>query len=375
MIDGVGCGATCAFAVQNWGLGHAARSLVLIRALVARGDRVLILMQPGPGMRLLRDELGDACDFHPCQDIPVPLSRWRVLFYLGMTVSMPRLWWCFYREQRVTERLVAAHAIDLVVSDSRLGVWSRHVPSYVISHSLRQIIPGRIRWIECLVEWGQRRLLRHYHKVLIPDLEPDGGLSGDLGHRCTLDWGADRLVYIGPLADVVRPGVREDVDFFFSISGAEPQRTLFEQQVLAALPHVHGRVIVTLGRPDQAGEVREVDGATVYGYLDREQQAEMLNRARLVVTRSGYTTLMELATLGKKALFVPTPGQSEQEYLARFHRRQGRIWSMSQQRLDVVRDLARAETTPGLMRVSASDAGQRFLTVIGAARAQAPVAD
>lgn len=363
------------FAVQNWGLGHAARSLVLIRALVERGDAVTVLMQPGPGMRLLQNELGDACGFYPYADIPTPLSRWRVLFYLRMALDMPRIGWRFKREHRLTERLVAERGFELVVSDSRLGVWSRQVPSFCISHSLRQIIPGRIRWIERLVEWGQRRLLRHYQQILIPDIEAGGGLSGDLGHHGALDWGAGRLCYIGPLADVKRPDCDVDIDCFFSISGAEPQRTLFERQVLAALPALHGTIVVTRGRPDCAGEQHTVGDATVYGYLDREQQAIMLNRARLVIARSGYTTLMELASLGKRALFVPTPGQSEQEYLADFHHARGRVWRVRQQQLDLAADIAQAASRPGLQTVSPAAAVERFLAAIAGARKGTPALD
>jgi len=36
-----------------------------------------------------------------------------------------------------------------------------------------------------------------------------------------------------------------------------------------------------------------------------------------VISRSGYTTIMDLAVLEKKAYFIPTPGQNEQEYLAK----------------------------------------------------------
>ena len=87
-------------------------------------------------------------------------------------------------------------------------------------------------------------------------------------------------------------------------------------------------------------------------YFDRKLQAEMLNRARVVVARSGYTTLMELAELGKRALFVPTPGQSEQEYLARYHRDRGHVWSTTQRALDLPVDIARAEAASGIPRIS-----------------------
>ncbi|MGH8273800.1 MAG: glycosyltransferase [Gammaproteobacteria bacterium] len=353
------------FAVHDWGLGHAARSLVLIRALVERGDAVTILMEPSAGMRLLESELGGTCAFYPMRDIPKPFSRWPAVFYLRMSASMPWVWVHFKWEHRVTERLVRERGFDLIVSDSRFGIWSHAVPSYCIFHSLRQIIPGRLPWMERMVEWGQRGLLKGFAKVLIPDAVEDGGLSGDLGHDPALDWGEGRLEWIGPLADVVRPGVSEDIDYFFSVSGIEPQRGLLEQRVLAALPEIEGRIVVTLGNPERAGEKREVASAMVYGYLDRAQQSEMLNRAHVVMTRSGYTTLMELAVLGKRALFVPTPGQSEQEYLARFHHERGHVWSTTQRRLDIPRDLARADTAAGLPRLSSAESVGRFLQIVG----------
>ncbi len=327
-----------------------------------------IVMAPSPGMRLLKAELAETCEFYPYKDIPKPFSKIPAMFYIRMSLSMPAVWLRFKLEHRLTERLVRERGFDLVVSDSRFGVYSRKVPSYCILHSLRQIIPGRLRWMECLVEWGQRRLLKHYRKVLIPDAEENGGLSGDLGHDPALDWGSGRLVYLGPLSGVQRQQGQEDIDYFFSVSGIEPQRTLLERKVLAALPKLSGRIVVTLGRPEKAGEKREVAGATVYGYLDRRMQGEMLNRARVTITRSGYTTLMELAELGKRALFVPTPGQSEQEYLARFHRERGHVWSTSQRRLDIPRDLERANAADGIPRLPTADSVRRFFDVVDQGR-------
>lgn len=352
------------FAVHDWGLGHASRCLVLIRPLIERGDRVTILMAPSAGLQLLRAELGEACEFYPYHDIPKPFSRFPPMFYVRMSLSMPLVWARFKLEHRLTERLVRERGFDLVISDSRFGVYSHAVPSYCIFHSLRQIIPGRPRALERLVEWGQRGLLKGYTKVLIPDAEENGGLSGELGHDPALDWGAGRLVYLGPLSGVRRRDLPEDIDYFFSVSGIEPQRTLLERKVMAALSELPGRIVVTLGRPEAAGEQREVSGATVYGYLDREMQGEMLNRARVTITRSGYTTLMELAELGKRALFVPTPGQSEQEYLARFHRERGHVWSTTQRKLDLPRDLPKAEAAAGIPRLATAQSVRRFFDVI-----------
>src|SRR5699024_7482345 len=253
----------------------------------------------------------------------------------------------FRCERRLTERLVRQHGYELVISDSRFGVHARQVPSYCLFHSLRQIIPGRPRPLETLVEWGQRRLPRHYRRILTPDLPGADGLAGELAHDPTLDWGRQRLVHIGPLAAAPETRHCEDIAYFFSISGIDPHHRLFERRILAALPQLHGRIVVTRGRPTAAGEHQQSGQATVYGHLDRQAQADARDRAPVVVTRSGYTTLVELAARGKKALFVPTPGQSEQEYLARLHHARGHVYSTTQQRLQLPRDLARAAARPG----------------------------
>ncbi|MGH8215001.1 MAG: glycosyltransferase [Rhodanobacteraceae bacterium] len=353
------------YGVYHWGLGHATRSLGLIQALLERGDEVTILMQPGAGMSLLQSELGDACEYFPFRDTPAPFSRYPVVFYLRMTAAMPWVLAGYRREHRVTEKLVAERHFDCVVSDSRFGVWSSEVPSYCIFHSIHQVVPFFSRFTERVTEWGQRDLLKGFTKILIPDVADNGGLSGWLGHDPDFDWGEGRLVHIGPLSSVPRMDVEQDIDVFFSVSGIEPQRGLLEDLVLAALPRLSGKIVVTLGRPKNDGERREIAGATVHGYLNRERQAEMLNRAKLVMTRSGYTTLMELAGLGRRALFVATPGQSEQEYLARFHRERGHVWSVEQKHLDIPRDLERARAANGIPRMDTTASVGNFLAAIG----------
>lgn len=351
------------FAVHDWGLGHATRSLVLIRALLARGDSLIVLMAPSPGLALLRAELRDACAFYEYEDIPKPFSRYPAIFYTRMSLAVPRIWRRFALEQRLTEKLVRSERIDAVVSDSRLGVWSKVVPSYCIFHSLRQIIPGRPALLEQTVERAQRYALRGYRAIFVPDVESDDGLAGDLAHDLDLDW-RGKLVYLGPLSELAQNGAAEDVDYFFSISGVEPHRTMLAERVLAALPSLRGRSIVALGRPGKAGDMQRIGGATVHGYLDRRAQGEVIARSRIVVGRSGYTTLMELSGFGKRALFVPTPGQSEQEYLAQLHGERGHAYSTTQSKLDIARDIERAEASRGLPRLSIDTAVPRFLAVL-----------
>jgi UDP:flavonoid glycosyltransferase YjiC (YdhE family) len=350
------------FAVHDWGLGHATRDLVLIRGLLAAGHAVSVI-SAGRALRLLRSELDQHCEFIELRDIPKPLSRRAAWFYVKMSLSLPAVFLTHRREHQVVQALCHTHGFECVVSDSRFGVCSRDVPSYYIFHSLRQIIPGRPRQLERMVESAQKRFLRGARKIFIPDQERNG-LAGDLCHDVDCDWGEQRE-YIGILSSVRRLPLAEDLDYFISVSGAEPQRTIFEKLVLEQVGDLQGRVVVALGRPELQAQVHDDGRVAIHNFMGRRQQEEMMNRARLIVSRSGYTTLMELAELGKRALFVPTVGQSEQEYLADYHERLGHIHSVRQSKLRLARDVAVAETYAGLPKTPPTEVSvANFLALI-----------
>lgn len=350
------------FAVHDWGLGHATRDLLLIRGLLSAGHCVHILSH-GRALQLLRMELGDSCAFTDLPDIPKPLGRRATTFYVKMSLALPVVFWTYRQEYKCVRDLCRIHHIDRVISDSRVGAAVPEVPSYQLFHSLRQIIPGRPRLLEQLVEASQKRLFACARKILVPDQEVDG-LAGDLCHDLACDW-RDRIEYIGILSSVRAMDTDRDIDCFISISGAEPQRSLFEEIVLRQVKDLRGRIVVALGRPEREGSINDDGRFAIHGFMNRRQQEVMLNRARLVVTRSGYTTLMELAEIGGRALLVPTVGQSEQEYLADYHKRMGHCYSVRQQALVLSRDTAIAETYPGLPPMDGTQQSvRRFLDAI-----------
>jgi len=363
LSEGVRSGLRVLFGVAAWGLGHATRDLVLIRSLLAAGHEVTIISTER-AMQLLQDELGSSCTFVDVPDIPKPLSRRAVWFYVKMSLGLPLVFWTFWNEHRAVRQLCQAQRFDRIISDTRYGVFMREIPSYFLVHSLRQIIPGRPYLLEREVERSQRRLLSGGRKILIPDRR-ENGLAGDLCHNLACDW-QGRVEYIGILSSVRRRPMKPDVDYFISVSGAEPQRTIFEEIVLKQAHDLKGRVVITLGKPDVPPTVTDDGRVAVYSYMDRKQQEEMMNRARLVISRSGYTTLMELAELGKRALFVPTVGQSEQEYLGAYHEKLGTMHTVTQPNLVLARDAVEAETYRGMPPLPpTAESVRRFLALIG----------
>jgi len=350
------------FAVAAWGLGHATRDLVLIRALLNAGHSVTIISTER-ALQLLRSELGNQVTFIEVPDIPKPLSRRAIWFYVKMSFGLPLLFWTFWNEHHVVKQLSRTQKFDRIVSDTRYGVFLREIPSYFIVHSLRQIIPGRPSYLEMAVERAQQRLLDGARKILIPD-QAENGLAGDLCHNLACHWG-DKPEYIGILSSVRHKQVEPDIDYFISVSGAEPQRSIFEEMVLNQAHDLKGRVVVALGKPEIPFQVWDDGRVTVYTYLSRVQQEDMMNRARMVVSRSGYTTLMELAELGKRALFVPTVGQSEQEYLGAYHEKLGNVHTVTQSRLALAHDVSAAESYRGLpLSYSTNESVRRFLAMV-----------
>jgi len=352
------------FGTSAWGLGHATRDLVLMRALLQAGCR-LTVVATGSALRVLREELGDRAQFLNWPDMPTSVAATSAGFYAKTVAHIPKILGTWFAEKRRTRALLEQQSIDFIVSDHRYGMVTSRVPCYFMTHSPRYVAPWRDWFMEAVMERFMAQWLGPVRKVLIPDDEVEG-LSGDMGHRVRF-FPREKLAYLGILSSVRRRTAAQDVDVFISISGPEPQRGLLQEAVLAQVDKLQGRIVVALGVP--GGAVPSVGAAHVelHAYLNRTAQEAMMNRSRFIVCRSGYTTLMELAELGKRALLVPTPGQTEQVYLAKTLRERGLFYSVKQRQLDLAADLLQAQQYPGYQPAHLSDlSAQRFLkTVLG----------
>jgi len=350
------------FAVGSWGLGHATRDLPLITRLLETGCEVAVV-STDRALSLLRRELGPHCEFFDWPDVPKPLARTARVFYTKMALSVPLVFRSILSEQRALQDLLRSRRFDRIISDNRFGVQSRRVDSYQIVHGLRAIAPRRNRQLELAVEYFSYSMLRRAKRIIVPDYEGEG-LSGELSHGLSF-FEPDRLEYIGILASVRRRSVPVDVDYFVTISGPEPQRTILEELVLSQVDDLPGRVVVALGKPEEPFRLRKCGRAQVFSYLDRRQQENMMNRSRLIVSRSGYTTLMELVELGAQALLIPTPGQTEQEYLSWLHNSRGTYLSVQQHRLQLGRDVERARRFRGFNAPHLTDESvERFMRLM-----------
>jgi len=326
----------------NWGLGHSTRDIPIIEELLRRGHEVTI-GSSGNALALLQRECPE-CNFITFKDYPAPYSDSR-FFLPHFVAGIPALLKAFAVERKRLEQILAENRFDLIISDNRMCVYSSLIPSYFISHQLRYSMPGYLYPLELMTIPFNSFFHSKFQGVIVPDIDPQGGsknLSGKLC-RSLLHATKRRVYHAGILTSTRKMALAEDLDYLAIVSGPEPQRTKLEEIVMKQVQTLPGEKVVLLGSP-QKDLHRKVDGhTTVHSYVSTEEKAVLMNRARFIIARSGYTTMMELAELDKKhGLFTPTPGQTEQEYLSRYYARQGWFLSKSQYKLKLAEDVAEA---------------------------------
>jgi hypothetical protein len=189
---------------------------------------------------------------------------------------------------------------------------------------------------------------RKFDAIIIPD-NPPGPLS--LAGKLSRTGGTGikkRVYYSGILASMPKVRTEKKIDYLILISGMEPQRTALEKILLPQVKDLPGRKVVLLGKPAENREADPGDDTIVYSYRSFTEKAELMSGSRFIICRSGYTTMMDLAEIGfKSGLFIPTPGQWEQEYLSAYYQRRGWFRSKSQSGVSLLRDVEQAQGYSG----------------------------
>jgi len=343
----------------NWGLGHAMRDVPIIKTLLAHGHNVTIAAC-GNALTALQREF-PSCRFIEFEDYPSPYSAGR-FFLPKLSVYFPVLLHAIARERRGLETILSRDRFNLIISDNRLGVYSPHVPSLFITHQLHFHLPPALWPVELLASVPNRFHHSKFDRIIVPDNPPGpGSLAGKLS-RPDSDIARSRAFFTGILTSIPRQDIPRDLDYLVLISGPEPQRTRLEEILLPMTRELDGNSVVLLGSPQRKFGVAGSGDCAILTYVSNEEKAALMNRAKFVICRSGYTTMMELAELGKTAgLFIPTPGQTEQEYLSWYYEKNGWFFSKSQYRLDLSGDISTARTYAGFPEMQGTEENVRRL--------------
>ena len=329
----------------NWGLGHATRLLPLIKYLVEKNYTVYIGAS-GRSKEILKQEV-NKCFFIDFPEYPIKYPQSRFFVSRFMLIVFPNMLLAMKKEKNRIKVLHEQYKFNLIISDNRFSLALKGVKSLLISHQLRYKLPWPIQKMEWLPEYFNTRHFRKYDKIIIPDTNQNKTLTGDLSHNMRY-LPAEKLYYLGIMTDLEESidGNNKAIDYFVIISGPEPQRTKFEKIILKQVCDLKGRIVVALGKPEKAYKIR-MGNVEIYAYLNREKISYYMKKAKFIISRPGYTTVMEMIESKKHGLFIPTPGQIEQIYLAKYYLENKWCYYTSQYRIDLINAVKIAQTYPG----------------------------
>ncbi len=330
----------------DWGLGHATRCVPIIQALLELQCEVFIA-GAGSSWVLLQQEFPTLKSFQlPGYNPVYPASGSMMVKLILQSGKFMRV---VRDEQKQIEWIVRENKIDLIISDNRYGCYSAKIPSVFITHQVHLLAKHGWKWLGLLANKFLSRFIKKFTVCWVPDF-PGSLLTGKLSESVD-----SRIRFIGPLSRLKNrdhKGVKYNV--IALVSGPEPQRSIFEtiitkQLIESGLSGLIVRGVIDKERKTISNKIEVVD------HLDSEALSRAMAQADMVVSRSGYSTVMDVARLGKKAIFVPTPGQTEQEYLAKRFMRLGVAFSMEQKGFQLGRALEESANYKGFVDYSSND--------------------
>jgi len=300
------------FGVLNWGLGHATRSIPVIQQLLAHNYEV-VLASDGAALALLQREFPELI-FEKLPAYNIRYSRNPRFFTLKLLAQTPHILKIMQSEKKIVQKLVDKHQINLIISDNRFGFKDPRISNIYITHQLN-VLSG---WTTPLTTYLHRRIYRQFDEIWVPDYAGEINLSGRLGHLKKKD---SKIKYIGSLHRIQKIKTTPKYEVLVILSGPEPQRSLLEKELIKQLSKLNLKSALIQGLVNESGTLTHKQGIDIYNYLTRKNLQKLINTSEVIISRPGYTSIMDLALISKKIIWIPTPGQKEQEYLALYHQK------------------------------------------------------
>jgi len=303
----------------DWGLGHATRCIPIIKELINQGCTIIIAAG-GAQKAVLQEEFPDL-SFVELPGFRLKYGKNRAFTLLKIIFALPKFLIGIKQENDWLRRFAPREGLDMVISDNRYGLYGAGVFSVFVTHQLaiRSSLGRGADWLLRRINYAY---IRRFSVCWVPDVEGAENLAGMLSHPRKMP--AIPVRYIGWLSrlEVVKEEITNDL--LILLSGPEPQRTILEAKLVAELASVKlARVVLVRGLPKGGPAAHIPAGIVAYDHLPARELAGVICHSNLVLARSGYSTVMDLTRLGKKAIYIPTPGQPEQEYLGRYLEERG----------------------------------------------------
>lgn len=298
----------------DWGLGHATRCIPVIYELLKQ-DCEVWLAGEGSQEALLKQEF-PGLSFLPLQGYRVNYGRSAAGTIWNILIQSRKIIRAIRAENAWLKRMAEKLQFDAVISDNRYGLYHSTIPCVFITHQLN-IKSSLGKWTERLLQKRNYKYINRFNECWVPDSAGKNDLAGELSHPQKKP--AIPGHYTGSLSRFKKTRTEEKKDHLLIIlSGPEPQRRIFENKIIEEIAHYRGTATVVRGLPGTTTIIPSTNTLEFYNHLPAEELNKEMNKAEYVISRSGYSTIMDIAQLQKKSILIPTPGQTEQEYLARY---------------------------------------------------------
>ncbi len=324
----------------DWGLGHATRCIPVIRELLEQHCDVWLAGE-GRQKELLKTEFPDL----PFLDLPgyrIIYAKTKKGLIWKMIQQGPKIRRAILYEHQWLKRMVKEYQFDAVISDNRYGLYHAEIPCVFITHQL-YIKSSAGKWSEKILQKRNYRYIDRFAECWIPDLEGDNNLAGSLSHperKPTIP-----LHYIGLLSrfNDLKDPTETTGHLLIILSGPEPQRTILEEKIIKEIGHYNGTAVIVRALPGSASLIPSTNMIHFYNHLPVKELTEEMAKADHIISRSGYSTVMDVIAARKKSILIPTPGQTEQEYLGEYLMNKGMIVCISQKEFSLDKALSKAK--------------------------------
>ncbi|MFN2440257.1 MAG: glycosyltransferase [Chitinophagaceae bacterium] len=296
----------------DWGLGHASRSIPIIRQLICKDCEVLLAAE-GKTANLLLTEFPQFPILHLSgYKINYGKTAWQSMGKI--LLQIPKIVNAIEEEQEWLDQMVEKHQLNAVISDNRYGLNHKDLHSVMITHQLL-VKTSLGKMADEMLQKLHYQYINEFNECWVPDAENEMNLAGDLSHpekKLFIP-----VTYIGPLSrfePITNTGVNKHL--LVILSGPEPQRTILENELLDQLINYTEPVLFLRGLPGNTDLPSVPSHISITNHLPSAQLEEAIKSSEFIISRCGYSTVMDMMIMQKKTILIPTPGQPEQEYLS-----------------------------------------------------------
>lgn len=296
----------------DWGLGHATRCVPVIRECLQAGFEVIIAAERSQ-KALLEPEF-PGLDFVNLKGYRLNYASSAWLTVIKIVFQIPKILIAINKENKWLENFTKEKHLDIIISDNRFGLYKNGIFSIFITHQLGIKTPFG-KFADKIITRINYHFLHHFDVCWVPDTKSKRNIGGDLSHPVVMP--SCKVRYIGILSRIKRNPAVVKNKLLVMLSGPEPQRSILEANLLVQLEKYCIAAVFIRGLPLSSAVPATIPGVKILNHVSGAQLEQLINESEIIISRSGYSTIMEVIPLNKKCIFFPTPGQTEQEYLAK----------------------------------------------------------